>query len=196
METQAEYNVPTPVSAGGIIELQRYRCHKTVHALKIAGVIQAPADQERMHASGDWLLVPEDGRYGPICVGHDEFIRKHNPKPGDYWVQYEDGYCSVSPREAFESGYTRESDWGLRRSQETKYTIGRTGRLVHRETGQAIPDEEPVMVFRGKDRRAVDAIAAYLLVIQDPAHRAKVEALLRRFQGYAEAYPRLVREPN
>jgi len=27
--------------------------------------------------------------------------------PGDYYVVYDDGYASISPREAFEAGYHR-----------------------------------------------------------------------------------------
>lgn len=88
-------------------EMPRYQCHKQVWALKIAEVQQAPADQERAHAGGDWYLVPEDKTYAPILVGHDEYVRKHNPQPGGYYVVYEDGYKSYSPAGPFESGYTR-----------------------------------------------------------------------------------------
>ena len=36
-----------------------------------------------------------------------EYIDKHHPQEGGYYVQYEGGYESYSPAEAFESGYTR-----------------------------------------------------------------------------------------
>lgn len=86
-------------------EMPRYKCHKEVWALKIASIEQAPADQERMHAGGDWLLIPEDKGYSPICVGHNEYVQKHNPQPGGYYVVYDDGYKSYSPAKAFEDGY-------------------------------------------------------------------------------------------
>lgn len=35
------------------------------------------------------------------------YVRKHSPKVGGYFVVYPDGYQSWSPEEAFESGYTR-----------------------------------------------------------------------------------------
>lgn len=38
-----------------------------------------------------------------------EWMTKHNPVVGGYLVLYDDGYCSFSPAEAFESGYTRIS---------------------------------------------------------------------------------------
>lgn len=87
-------------------EMPRYKCHKEVWALKIKEIQQAPANQERMHAGGDWYLIPEDSSYGRVCVGHNDFVQKHNPKPGGYYVVYDDGYKSYSPAAAFESGYT------------------------------------------------------------------------------------------
>jgi hypothetical protein len=30
---------------------------------------------------------------------------RYNPVPGDYWIVYEDGYQSISPKGVFESGY-------------------------------------------------------------------------------------------
>jgi hypothetical protein len=35
------------------------------------------------------------------------FIARGAPKIGDYFVIYEDGYQSWSPKAAFESGYTK-----------------------------------------------------------------------------------------
>lgn len=88
-------------------ELPRYRSHKHVWALKIARVEQAAADQKAVHRGGDWLIVPEDERYAPFVVGHTDYVLKHNPQPGGYYVQYADGYVSYSPAKAFEEGYTR-----------------------------------------------------------------------------------------
>lgn len=51
------------------------------------------------------LMCPEDPAYTPIQFDA-KFMAKHNPKAGDYFVQYEDGYTSVSPANAFESGYS------------------------------------------------------------------------------------------
>lgn len=87
-------------------EMPKYQCHKQVWALKIADIKQAPEDQERRHNGGDWYIVPEDKRYAPICVGYCDFIRKHDPEIGGYYVVYEGGYSSYSPADAFEDGYT------------------------------------------------------------------------------------------
>ena len=75
--------------------LPRYTCHKQVWALKIKSV------------EADSLTFEDDG-YAPRAVD-PRYIAKHSPQPGGYWVQYEDGYESYSPAEAFEQGYTRNS---------------------------------------------------------------------------------------
>lgn len=78
------------------MELPRYRCHKIVRALKI---------QEVVHGLSGASLVPEDRRYAPFDVDA-EYVKKHNPKRGGYYVVYDDTYQSFSPAEPFEAGYT------------------------------------------------------------------------------------------
>ena len=78
--------------------LPRYRCHKEVWALKI-NFIRPSGDGEHTH------LVPENTEYAPIAVS-TQWMAKHGPVEGGYWVQYEDGYTSYSPAAAFEEGYT------------------------------------------------------------------------------------------
>jgi hypothetical protein len=94
-------------SAAASREMPRYKSHKEVWALKIKEIKQAPANQERMHAGGDWYIVPEEAGYGGFVVGHDEYVVKHKPQVGGYYVVYDDGYKSYSPAAPFESGYTR-----------------------------------------------------------------------------------------
>lgn len=79
-------------------QLPQYQCHKKVWALKIEKM-------DQLHKDGAWEITPEDKRYAPFMVTADWFSRT-NARPGDYWVQYEDGYTSCSPAHAFESGYT------------------------------------------------------------------------------------------
>lgn len=81
------------------MEMPRYKCHKTVHALKIGEVRHAP--------NGVIDFVPVDGRYAPIEITR-EWFDKHAPAPGGYYVVYDDGYKSYSPAKAFEEGYVRE----------------------------------------------------------------------------------------
>ena len=79
-----------------IIELPRYQCHKQVWALKINRIIPSP----RGH-----LLGFENQRYAPHEVS-DEWMNKHHPEIGGYYVVYEGGYTSWSPADVFEHGYS------------------------------------------------------------------------------------------
>lgn len=84
--------------------MPRYKCHKEVHALKIKAILDpTPPEQE----SDGWrLLVPEDEGYGPFAID-PQYLHKHKPEAGGYYVVYADGYKSFSPAKAFEDGYTR-----------------------------------------------------------------------------------------
>ena len=80
------------------IQLPRYKCHNEVGAAKI----------ERIWFDGieSKILIELVGfRYATIELSQ-EFFNKHRPRPGGYFVQYDDGYQSFSPADAFESGYT------------------------------------------------------------------------------------------
>lgn len=92
------------------MEMPRYRSHKEVWALKIAATEKDSdvAAKESRETDGSATLFFEDERYAPIKVQQD-YVRKHNPKVGGYYVVYNDGYKSWSPAEAFESGYTKVS---------------------------------------------------------------------------------------
>ena len=82
-------------------EMPRYKCFKEVWALKIKSI-----EDPNNATDGSQLLSFEDDGYAPICVDGD-YIGKHNPQPGGYYVVYKDGYKSYSPAKAFEEGYTR-----------------------------------------------------------------------------------------
>lgn len=85
------------------IQMPRYRCHKEVWALKIKKVERSNVMGNE--SEGGALLRFEDPRYVPIWVEYD-YVHKHSPQPGGYYVVYSDGYKSFSPADAFEGGYT------------------------------------------------------------------------------------------
>jgi hypothetical protein len=84
------------------LEMPKYRCHKEVWALKIDDIITV----ENKTEDDEVFLRFEDERYGDLQVS-SEYVNKHKPKYGGYFVVYADGYESWSPAEAFEAGYTR-----------------------------------------------------------------------------------------
>jgi hypothetical protein len=79
-------------------EMPKYLCSKTVWALKIKRV--------DINNKGSGLLLIEDKGFSPIAVSK-EYVDKHQPESGGYYVVYSDGYKSFSPASAFEAGYDR-----------------------------------------------------------------------------------------
>lgn len=72
--------------------MNSYQCHKVVKAAKITRI---DISHDIIHLEG--------------CQGyqkHRDWMSKHKPAVGGYLVEYEDGYMSYSPAQAFESGYT------------------------------------------------------------------------------------------
>lgn len=95
-------------SAAATAEMPRYKCHKEVWALKIQSVTHNSvlAQLSGNESDGSALIVPEDEGYAEFRVDAD-YVRKHKPQAGGYYVVYGDGYKSYSPAEPFESGYSR-----------------------------------------------------------------------------------------
>lgn len=88
------------------IQMPKYKCIKEVWALKIKSIEYDSdiAKREDRETDASAIITPEDSRYAPFKVDR-EYIRKHNPIAGGYYVLYEGGYKSFSPPEAFEKGY-------------------------------------------------------------------------------------------
>lgn len=86
---------------GAAAEMPRYKCHKEVWALKIKEIKRVPfGNAHVVH-----YLIPEESSYAPLELSL-EYIGKHSPVAGGYYVVYDDGYISYSPAKAFEDGYT------------------------------------------------------------------------------------------
>lgn len=83
------------------VQMPKYRSHKDVWALKIKEV---KADQHPFVSAT--LVFEESDIYAPRRVSA-EYVEKHKPEAGGYFVVYKDGYESFSPAKAFEEGYTR-----------------------------------------------------------------------------------------
>jgi hypothetical protein len=85
------------------MEMPRYVSHKKIWALEISSVTH------KTDGGGDWILEFADKGYAPkIFSGNDDIFARYKPVAGDFYVVYQDGYKSFSPRKAFLEGYTRE----------------------------------------------------------------------------------------
>lgn len=114
---------------GPTAEMPRYKCHKEVWAFKIKKIIRVEMPQfqsatcrgsaalgtacgscercewDRIHPVPGATIVPEESQYLPFTVDR-EYLTKHQPIVGGYYVVYKDGYKSFSPAKEFEDGYT------------------------------------------------------------------------------------------
>ena len=88
-----------------LIPLPRYNCHKEVKAFKIEDIQYRMDGDLQMHA----VLIPKEKELLPAYVT-GEWIAKHTPVPGGYFVCYKDGYESYSPAAPFEEGYSLMED--------------------------------------------------------------------------------------
>jgi hypothetical protein len=90
------------------VQLPRWQSHKIVEADKIVGIETRSVLQEAA-VEGDTYSVWVLAGGARVFVTHTLFARV--PEGVDpiwgYFVQYEDGFRSWSPAEAFEKGYTR-----------------------------------------------------------------------------------------
>lgn len=91
------------------MEMPRNQCHKKVWALKIKEIEPLPNPDlsgKSVSFSYGARITPEDPKFLPFNVAAD-YIGKHKPVAGGYFVVYEGGYRSFSPADVFESGYSR-----------------------------------------------------------------------------------------
>lgn len=75
------------------VKLPRWKCHKVVEADQIVATTDI-GDGCKLHL-----------RTGTSVLVDPTWLQRHNVKIGGYYVVYEDGYASFSPRDAFERGY-------------------------------------------------------------------------------------------
>lgn len=77
--------------------MQKFQCHKIVEAGKILSVLDLPSQP------GTRLVLQGEKDTRAVTP---EWVERHKPEVGGYFVRYDDGYESYSPAQAFEQGYT------------------------------------------------------------------------------------------
>jgi hypothetical protein len=98
---------------------------------------------------------------------------------------------------------TDAPEWGITSRQESKYQVCReTGRIVNRETGEAIPDDEPIIILRAKDVHAAPTIRRYVDLVNE-ARGSKpsvhMDSCFGRYQSFVEfarAHPQRMKQPD
>lgn len=82
--------------------MKKYKSHKTVEAFEIIDIGCHPSKLNLWSLCSAGVEVAVDVT--------DEWMDKHGPKLGGYFVRYEDGYESYSPPDVFEAGYLPVED--------------------------------------------------------------------------------------
>lgn len=84
---------------------------------------------------------------------------------------------------------------GLHLEQEPKYTV-RDGRIVNRVSGEAIPDDEPLFIFRARDKFAFAAISYYSSMVPAGEHAEAVKKRVEDFLEFQDAHPERMKVPD
>lgn len=84
---------------------------------------------------------------------------------------------------------------GARHGQDGKFDFS-SGRIVNRISGEVIPDDEPVFIFRARDHHARKAIEFYQTIVEDEHHKAAIAETVEAFEVFAEMHPERMKEPG
>ena len=91
------------------VEMPRYQSHKKVWALEIKDCQmneQGEYPDGKIPPHPGWTMSFSDPEYAPRQIG-PAVVSRYFPQPGDFFVVYDDGYESISPRQPFLDGYVR-----------------------------------------------------------------------------------------
>lgn len=78
---------------------------------------------------------------------------------------------------------------------ERKYEI-KDNKIVKRSNQVPIPDEEPLFIFRAKDRKALAALVAYNMVLDNLDQKEAVTKSINDFRQFQEKNPDKMAEPR
>jgi len=78
---------------------------------------------------------------------------------------------------------------------ERKYKIA-NNILVKRIGEKPIPEDEPLFIFRAKDRKALAALVAYNMILDKLEQKAAVMKTINDFRAFAEKNPEQMVEPT
>lgn len=136
------------------------------------------------------------------------FMEQYTPQVGGYLVQEMDSDGNVTRAPAYLSEnmfnllYARNheeprqpQEEGMSIEQESKYGI-RNNRLYNRATGQYIPEDEPVFIFRGRDRFASQVIQYYADGCANEEHKQAVYARVVQFIEFATEHSDRMKDPD
>ena len=78
---------------------------------------------------------------------------------------------------------------------ERKYKI-KDNRLVKRDGEIPVPENEPLFILRAKDRKALPALLAYHMILDNLSQMESVKKSIDDFREFQEKNPDLMGEPE
>jgi len=70
------------------------------------------------------------------------------------------------------------------------------GRFVNRLSGEAIPDDEPVIIFRARDKHALEVLRYYHSLVADDHHKQAIADRFDEFQAFRRDHGDRMKEPG
>ena len=78
---------------------------------------------------------------------------------------------------------------------ERKYKI-EDNKIVKRSNGHPIPDDEPLFIFRAKDRKALPILVAYNQILDNLTQKESVTKSINDFRAFMEKHTERMSEPT
>lgn len=86
-------------------------------------------------------------------------------------------------------------DSGEAGGQDRKFAF-RNGQFVNRVSGEPIPADEPIIIFRARDWHALPLLHEYLSMADDEHHQRAIRDRMEEFGAFARAHPERMKEPE
>ena len=159
----------------------------------LAQASQARTDGGERARFEQWMLTQGYGSLPNICS-------EGSPCAGEYANQYWHrswvAWLAAKSNAAQATQAVSEPVAGLSMAQDPKYTVNGSA-IVNRASGEAIPADEPVFIFRARDRHALKALREYADWL--PPHTDHWRAVVARhgdFDRFAADHPERMKEPD
>lgn len=96
--------------------------------------------------------------------------------------------------------FTKETTMSVVRIIDLKYHIDEKGQLVKTGNGVPIPENEPTMLFRARDRLALPMLLAYRrLCVEDGCNDfqlGSLDELIARFKAFSIEHSEVMKQPG
>jgi hypothetical protein len=79
--------------------------------------------------------------------------------------------------------------------QDRKYDF-QNGKVINRASGEEVPEDEPVFVFRARDIEAIGMLRLYQKAATSEEHARAIGIRIQDFENFAEANPDRMKLPD